>query len=173
LTRRLPGYVSREEGFKSFDDVLIMKAKDVRDLAESYGRRTIADGRAIFGLRIARNLIGLAHWVQDFARVGEEPNLLGIDNALQFRTALDEASTRADVQKVEKNQSDTVSKAADLGKFKDKCKWPEWEPEFVNYLSTIPGVNGIPLCYVVRGLGFPDRSIDFASFNERPLHAHC
>ena len=159
----------REEGFDSFEDVLIMKEKDVRDLAESYGRRTVADGRTIFGLRKTRYLIGLTHWVQDFARVGEEPTLHGIDNALQFRTALDDATTRADVRRVEKDQSDTVSKAADPGKFKDECKWPEWEPAFVNYLSTIPGVNGIPLCYVVRELGVPDRSSDFASFNEKAI----
>jgi hypothetical protein len=36
----------REEGFASFADLMPMKEKDIRDLAESYGRRTIADGRA-------------------------------------------------------------------------------------------------------------------------------
>jgi hypothetical protein len=36
-----------EEGFESFADVLAMREKDVHDLADSYGRRTIADGRAI------------------------------------------------------------------------------------------------------------------------------
>jgi hypothetical protein len=50
---------------------------------------------------------------------------------------------------VEKDQADTVSKAADPGKFKDKKKWPEWEPAFVNYLSTIPGDSEVPLSYVV------------------------
>lgn len=29
------------------------------------------------------------------------------------------------------------------GKLKDKHKWPEWEPAFVNYLLTIPGVSGV------------------------------
>ena len=40
----------REEGFESFGDLATMKEKDIRDLAESYGRRTVADGRSIFGL---------------------------------------------------------------------------------------------------------------------------
>jgi hypothetical protein len=146
-----------------------MKEKDVRDLAESYGRRTLADGRAIFGLRRVCYLIGLIHWNQDFQRTGESPTIEGIADAAQFRTALDEASIRADVRKVEKEQSDTVSKAADPGKFKDERKWPEWEPAFVNYLSTIPGVNGIPLCYVICELETPDRSIDFASCNEKAI----
>ena len=50
-----------EEGFESFADVLAMKEKDVRDLADSYGRRTVADGRAIFGLRKTLYPIGLIH----------------------------------------------------------------------------------------------------------------
>lgn len=158
-----------EEGFESFADVLAMKEKDVRDLADSYGRRTVADGRSIFGLRRTRYLIGLIHWAQDYQRIGEEPSIVGIQDAIQFRSALDEAYERADVRKVEKEQSDTVSKAADPGKFKDERKWPEWEPAFVNYLSTILGVNGIPLCYVIREIAEPDRSADFASFNERAI----
>jgi hypothetical protein len=39
---------------------------------------------------------------------------------------------------------DTNTKAADPGKFKDERKWPEWSKAFVNLLSVIPGVTGIP-----------------------------
>ena len=101
----------REEGFESFTDLATMKEKDIRDLAESYGRRTVADGRSIFGLRRIRYLIGLIHWVQDFARVGEQPTLVGIEDMASFREALDTAFYRADVRKIEKDQADTVSKA--------------------------------------------------------------
>ena len=159
----------REEGFETFADLATMKEKDIRDLAESYSRRTIADGRSIFGLRRIRFMNGLIHWVQDYGRIGEEPTIVGIDNAEQFRAALDDAFHRADVRKIEKDQSDMVSKAADLGKFKDERKWPEWEPAFTNYLSTIPGVNGIPLSYVIRENEIPDCAIDYPSFYERAI----
>ena len=159
----------REEGFDTFADLATMKEKDIRDLAESYSRRTVADGRSIFGLRRIRYMIGLIHWVQDFGRTGEEASINGINNAIQFRAALDEASQRADVRKIEKDQSDTVSKAADPGKFKDERKWPEWEPAFANYLSTIQGVNGIPLSYVIRETEVPDRTIEYTNFNEKAI----
>jgi hypothetical protein len=159
----------RDEGFDTFADLATMKEKDIRDLAESYSRRTVADGRSIFGLRRIRYMIGLIHWVQDFIRTGEEASLDGINNAVQFKAVLDEASQRADVRKIEKDQSDTVSKAADPGKFKDERKWPEWEPAFANYLSTIPGVNGIPLSYVIRETEEPDRVLDYISFNARAI----
>lgn len=40
----------RDEGFSTFDDLKSMKEKDIRDLAESYGRRSQGDGRYIFGI---------------------------------------------------------------------------------------------------------------------------
>lgn len=159
----------RAEGFDTFDDLAGMKEKDIRELADSYSRRTVADGRTIFGLRKTRYLIGLVHWVQDFARIGETPSLNGIEDAASFRVVLDTASYRADVRKVEKDQSDTVSKAADPGKFKNERKWPEWEPAFVNYLSTLPGVNGVPLSYVVREKEVPDPGTEYGSFNEQAV----
>ena len=157
----------RNKGIGTFADMRVMKEKDIRDLAESYGRRTVADGRFIFGLRRIRYLIGLVHWVQGFERVSQTPTLdtFGGDAEL-FRRALDVAFNRAEVRRVEKEQSDTVSKAADPGKFKDEKKWPEWEPAFVNYLSTIPGVNGVPLSYIIRDAEVPAIDAVYESFNE-------
>ena len=160
----------RVEGFNAFDDLRALKEKDIRDLAESYDRRTIVDGRFIFGLRRIRYLIGLVHWVQDFGRVGQTPTIEPFgDDAASFREVLDIAFDRAEVRRIEKEQSDTVSKAADPGKFKDERKWPEWEPAFCNYLSTIPGVNGVPLSYVVREIGTPDPEATYESFNEQAI----
>ena len=121
------------EGFKSFDDLKSMKEKDFRDFAESYGRRTAADGRFLFGVRRIRYLIGMIHWVQDFVRIGGTAGLEEFNgDGAAFCAALETAFNRADVRKIEKDQSDTVSKAADPGKFKDEKKWPEREPAFVN-----------------------------------------
>ena len=159
----------RAEGFDTFDDLIGMKEKDIRDLADSYTRRTVADGRTIFELKKTQYLIGLVHWVQAFARIGETPSLDGIGGAASFKAVLDIASYRADVRKVEKDQSDTVSKAADPGKFKNERKWPEWEPAFVNYLSTLPGVNGVPLSYVICESEMPDPETEYGSFNEQAV----
>ena len=158
------------EGFGSFDDLKSMKENDIRDLAESYGRRAVADGRFIFRICRIRYLIGMVHWVQDLTRAGESPSLDGFGNdGAAFRAALETAVNCADVRKIEKDQSDTVSKAANPGKFKDEKKWPEWEPAFVNFLSTIPGVNGIPLSYAVRENETPPAENEYGSFNERAI----
>ena len=68
---------------------------------------------------------------------------------------------RATLMKFESNQADTISKAANPGKFEDKRTWPEWELTFEYYLSTIPGFNCVPLPYVMRYQSSPDRTTDF------------
>ena len=70
---------------------------------------------------------------------------------------------QASLRKTDAKQVDTISKAADPGKFRDEKKWPDWEPAFVNCLSTIPGVRGVPLSYVVRENAAPDHETDFGN----------
>ena len=73
----------------------------------------------------------------------------GVQDADEFRGILDVAIWRAALRKVEDHQVETISKAADPGKFKDERNWPDWEPAFINYLSTIPGLYHVPLLYVM------------------------
>ena len=159
------------EGFAEFSDLMTMNEKDVRDLAESYCRHTAADGCFIFGVCRIKYLISMINWVQDFARVNENPSLDEFaGDGPSYCAALETALRRADVRKIEKDQSDTVSKAADPGKFKDEKKWPEWESAFVNYLSTIPGINCILLSYVVcEEEVVPTVGATYGSFDKRAI----
>ena len=91
----------------------------------------------------------MMHWCQDHQRCSKELDIANFTNADAFKEALQVSAQRALLRKNDSDQVDTISKAADPGKFKDEKKWPYWEPAFVNYLSTIPGVKGIPLSYVV------------------------
>ena len=135
--------------------------RDIRDMAESFSRRSPAANRINFGMRCIKWLIAMMHWCQDHQRCSEEPDIADFANADAFKEALQMSAQRALLRKNDSDQVDTISKAADPGKFKDEKKWPDWEPAFVNYLSTIPGVKGIPLSYVVRANEDPDHEIDF------------
>ena len=73
----------------------------------------------------------------------------GIQDADEFQGILDVAIQRAALRKVEDDQVKSISKAASPGKFKDEHKWPDWEPAFTNYLSTIPSSYQVPLSYVI------------------------
>ena len=68
---------------------------------------------------------------------------------------------QATLRKVAADQAETISKASDPVKFKDNQTWPKWEVKVENYLSTIPGVNGVPLSYIVRDQAAPDHTTYF------------
>ena len=118
-------------------------------MAEEFSKCTVAQGRISFGFCHIKLLLGVMHWVQDQDRCYRMASIDSIQDADEFQGILDVAIQRAAIQKVEDDQVETISKVADPGKFKDECKWPDWEPAFINYLSTIPGSYHMPLSYVV------------------------
>jgi hypothetical protein len=107
------------------------------------------------------------HWIQDCHRTSDKPDINNFDD-----DALAEAQSCALVCKSDIDLVDTNTKAADPGKFKDERKWPEWEKAFINYLSVIPGVNGVPLSYVVCQVVEPEDDAEYETFSERMI-AHA
>ena len=130
-------------------------------MANSFQKRTIAN-QINFGMTRTKWLIAMMHWVQDFSHCSRQPTIDDFVMANDFKQALSTTAQRASLHKVDMDQVNTISKAADPGKLKDKRKWPEWYPALVNQLSTIPGVYGVPLSYVVRKNEAPDHAHDFA-----------
>ena len=64
-----------DEGLNSFDSLRSLDSNDIARLDESFGRRSVADGRSIFGVRCTGLLIGLVHWVQDHGRISKASSL--------------------------------------------------------------------------------------------------
>ena len=152
--------ISTEAGFNSLNDLNDIEEKDIRDMADSFQKRTIVN-RINFGMRRTKWLIAMMHWVQDFYRCSKQPTIDDFVTVNDFKQVLSTAAQCASLRKVDTDQVDTISKAADPGKLKDERKWPEWYPAFINDLSTIPGVYGVPLSYVVRDNQAPDHMRDF------------
>ena len=84
--------------------MLELTEKDISDLEYSYSKRTAADGRLIFGLQKTKCLKSMIHWVQDFARVSQTPNIDDLDEA-SFRSALGVAAQSSTIRKQELKDS--------------------------------------------------------------------
>lgn len=151
-----------EAGLGSYEDFRYLVEKDIRDMAEEFGKRSQNNGRIIFGLGRTKKLTGVMHWIQDNFRTSEVPNHNDFNEGM-----LAEVLSRAMVRKSDIDLVDTNTKAANPGKFKDERKWPEWEKAFTNYLSVIPGVSGIPLSYIIRENTEPEERDNFTTFNEK------
>ena len=142
--------ICEETGFKSLEDFVGVSENDIQEMADGYEKCTQAQGRIPFGLRRIKLLIGVMHWLQDQDHCFRSASTGDIADVNEFREIIDISIQRAALRKVEEDQVDMISKAVDPGKFKDERKWPDWEPAFVNYLSTIPGSYHVPLSYIVR-----------------------
>ena len=91
----------------------------------------------------------MIHWVQYFAIFSEAPNMNDLDEA-SFRAVLGVAAQRSTIRKQEAKDGISVSSEAYPGEMKDNRKWNKWITGFENMLSTILGVSGVPLSYLVR-----------------------
>jgi len=151
------------DAFATYDDILTMKDKDVTELSTSFSRRTSANERIDFGIRQTNKLKHLVHWVQDAARTSYKASINKHD-LVSILAALNVAGERADVRKQIREKSDVRAKEASPGPLVNENKWSDWEPKFLNYLSTIIGMNGVPLSYITRDNDAPDRESDYPDF---------
>ena len=127
-----------EAGLDNLADFIDVNETNNRDMAESLAKRSPAQ-HYIFGMRRIK-------WL----RCSGPPTAVDIVDDDALKEVLNVSIRHTALRKVDDDQVETISKVADPGKFKDECKWADWEPAFTNYLSTIPGVYGIPLSYVIR-----------------------
>ena len=149
-----------EARLADYKDFCYLVEKDIWEMAEEFSKRTVAQGHITFGLSRTKKLTSFMHWVLDCFCTNNEPDYLTFNDE-----QLAEAQSHALVCKADLDLVDTNTKVADPGKFKEECKWPEWSKAFTNYLSIIPGVNGIPLSYIVHESEPEDGAI-YNSFNK-------
>jgi hypothetical protein len=152
----------------TFNEVESLTSKDISDLAESYAKRTVADGRINFGLQRIKRLKAFIHWVMDFKRVNKIPTIEGL-NQESFCEALRVAEQRAAIRKEESDSSDAIVKDASPGKLKDERKFDVWILQLTTMLSMIYGVMGVPLSYVIREVETPDEDETYDTFVEETI----
>ena len=150
------------DSIQEYSDLLDMSEGDVTDLAKDYSSRASAT-KINFGLRRIKKLKAIIHWSKDHRRTSTTPDIQGM-NGTVFDMQLVRASQRAQIRKQLHDASDNKAKASSPGPLKSEDKWVEWETKFENYLSTIPGVDGVPLSYVIRVLDTPAPNTTFTSF---------
>ena len=98
--------------------MLELTEKDISDLEKSYLKRTAADSRLIFGLQKTKHLKSMVHWVQEFARVSETPNIDDLDEA-SFMASLGVSAQRFVIRKQEAKDARSVINEASTRKLKD------------------------------------------------------
>ena len=109
-----------EGGLEAFDDFIGLNKRDIRDMDPGLFKTTTAQGCINFGMRRMKYTLGIMHWVQDESRCSRTVSITGISDAEEYKALLGTSLDCATLRKVEYGQSETISKAADPGKFKDE-----------------------------------------------------
>ncbi len=156
-----PRHWIMDDGQKEFEDFSNATEDDISDMAEAFRKRIVMEGRVLFGHGRIKKLKGLMHWVQDKLCCSDP-----IDHNKFTLDEMNEAIERAAARKVEQEQSETTSKVAEPSKFTKESQWPSFYLAFVNYLSTILGVFGLPLHYVICKIATPAADAVYNSFTE-------
>ena len=156
-----------DDSIQEYGDLLNMSESDVTDLAKDYSSRSAAS-QINFGLRGIKKLKSIIHWTKDHRHISSTPNVEGM-NGTSFYIELLCASQRAQVRKQLHDDADNKAKASSPGPLESEDTWIEWETKFNNYLSTIPGVDGVPLSYIIRVKETPDSNATFTSFVEETV----
>ena len=122
---------------KSFED-LDSDFKTCSELTQAQGQVRLLPG-------VKQRIKAFAHWVCDEFQMGGDPAITLFpvgDTALTIR--------RGNTLSLHIKRSKEASSAAKPEKFTSTTKWEDWNPTFLNCLSTMPGRDGTPLSYAVR-----------------------
>ena len=153
-----------EAGLADYKDFCYLVEKDIWHMAEEFSKQMVVQGRITFGLSHIKHLMGLMHWIQDCFYANNDPDSVTFDEE-----ALAKAQSHALIHKSDLNLVNTNSKVANASKFKDEHKWLKCSKAFTNYLSVIPGVNGVPLVYVVCEEEDPEDGAEYLTFTEQMI----
>ena len=167
--------VADEGGFLTLRDFADLDKDGISALTDSLRKRTPANTRVHLSKGKQDMLRNLSNWVGDFARVSLEPELPTDEDGDQSQELFEEllllARSRAEARKYMKDNSKTLSQAAEPKPLKDEKDWFEFVDQFYIYLSAIPGVKGVPLAYVIRAQDEPDHEREWGEdeFNEQMI----
>ena len=82
-----------EEGLANYDDFRSHTEKDIQGMIEAMEKRTIADGRCHLRLGEFKRLKLLLHWIQDYQRYSDEPDITKL-NIEAIETAINRCNLR-------------------------------------------------------------------------------
>jgi hypothetical protein len=133
---------------KSFEE-LDQEFKTYSDLTQLQGQIRLMPGTK----RMVKAFI--QQWPRNKRRLGRNPSTIAFPIANVPALLRHYKAHNQFVMK-----SSTLLDAAKPEKFKTTTQWANWAPTFLNYLRTMPGQDGIPLKYICRLNGAPDRILN-------------
>ena len=129
-------------GWTSIEDIQLTELKDIPNFVKAHNTNPQKHWEC--PMLMVRKLSALVWHVKDLARRGQAWDPAGW-TAARMRTCVDKVATEA-----AKLESGVAFDTLEPGPITIGMKYPIWESDFINFLTTKLGTSGVPLVYVVR-----------------------
>ena len=130
-------------------------SEGIMSACSSYTKRVQVQRFSVTRVQTKR-IISLMYWVKDRHRTRENFEFdVGTDEN-SFLAEIEEATERHDSRVAQKRIGETLLSTVFSVLLKSRHQWDRWNRELDDTLSSIIGVNGVPLSYVVRTNAVPN-----------------
>ena len=129
----------------SFNAVMELNYEELEADFKSYSTLTVADGQIRVNPRTKRLIRAFMQFIRNQIRTSVDPSTVPFVAANAIQLLHDEKTHKAFVDK-----SPKMIETTKPIRFTEKLRWDDWVPTFINFLRSIPGRQGVPLCYVIR-----------------------
>ena len=128
-----------------FNAVMEISYEEFEADLKSYSTLTVANGQIRLDPRTKRMIRAFLQFVRNHYRISVDPSTIPFVTANAIQLLNDEKTHKAFVDK-----SSKIIETTKPIRFTEKIRWDDWVPTFINFLRSIPGRHGVPLCYVIR-----------------------
>ena len=129
-----------------FETAIHLDEKDIANEVKRYATLSQAAGRILWTATNRMRVKCFLFWVQDFDRKGLQPTLMPF---LETTTTAEILSQHNQLEHFV-NRSDQYVSTVKVTPLKQESEWYNWKPQFTHLLKGIPGINKVPLSYVIR-----------------------
>ena len=135
----------------------------------SYSKRAAAARFSLSRVQQKR-LISLLYWVQDRYRTRETYSFDAGITEPEFLALLQDSYERHESREVQRTTGLSLLGGKFSVQLESRHQWKRWNRELHDTLSSIIGVNGVPISYVTRNIATPT-VVGFATWEEKVIGA--
>ena len=160
------------EDFLSPNGLIHLKnesAQGIINACNSYSKRATGVRFAVSRVQQKR-LISLMYWVKDRYRTRELYSFDADTDEVIFLSEIQDAYDRHDSRESQRTMGMALLGNSFSVQLESRHQWKRWSRELEDTLSSVIGVSGVPLSYVIRDIATPTL-LGFSSWEEKVIGA--
>ena len=131
-----------------FNSCMDYDTEELKDDLKSFTDLRANQGRIVLLPIVKKRIRAFIQWTRDQLRMGMNP--------INFPFPVGETQQLLKKMTTHEQWVERSKTAKEPKDFTNDMKWDDWIVTFIDYLSQLPGRNGVPLKYVVRDNDLPD-----------------